>query len=41
MSLPVMITDLPLERFPRVSGDEPELFIREQTQFLFSPRERG
>ena len=29
------------ERFPRVSGDEPSLDIRQIVDGLFSPRERG
>ena len=31
----------PRERFPRVSGDEPEAFQVNGTPPLFSPRERG
>ena len=30
-----------VERFPRVSGDEPNLLLGLQSDPLFSPRERG
>ena len=29
------------ERFPRVSGDEPDVPSADQPHYVFSPRERG
>ena len=31
----------PRERFPRVSGDEPFIIVRDMPSEKFSPRERG
>ena len=30
-----------IHRFPRVSGDEPEVIVNEGWKCVFSPRERG
>ena len=41
MSPVLVAADAPLDRFPRVSGDEPDMIDLAKPQLTFSPRERG
>ena len=41
MSRKLVAVNMLLDRFPRVSGDEPTVTVGKQVKEGFSPRERG
>ena len=41
MSLAMSFAHVESDCFPRVSGDEPDAFLKECADQAFSPRERG